>query len=225
MNFLTKSFNTNKKGHLDTEIRNKIFNNNEVKFNSEEHLKSSKFRMLNELLYTNSSTYVDKYFKKNKKDFEIYHEGFSNQANKWPTNPNHLLSKELNKKKYKGMKILDLGCGEAFIQQNLKNKVDITSYDLIALNQYVKECDIKNLPHESNTIDICIFCLSLMGTNFLEFLLEAKRVLKNKGRLIVAEITSRIKNEDFFLNAFTDLGFTLSNKKDLEGYFNIYVFS
>jgi ribosomal RNA-processing protein 8 len=35
-----------------------------------------------------------------------------------------------------------------------------------------------NVPLEDNTLDIAIFCLSLMGTNFFDYLKEAFRVLK-----------------------------------------------
>lgn len=38
--------------------------------------------------------------------------------------------------------------------------------------------DIKNLPIKSDKIDITVFCLALMGTNYLYFILEASRCLK-----------------------------------------------
>lgn len=41
--------------------------------------------------------------------------------------------------------------------------------------------DIANLPIKSEKIDIAIFCLALMGTNYLDFLLEASRCIKNGG--------------------------------------------
>lgn len=33
-------------------------------------------------------------------------------------------------------------------------------------------------PLESTSVDVAVFCLSLMGTNYPNYLLEAKRVLK-----------------------------------------------
>ena len=37
---------------------------------------------------------------------------------------------------------------------------------------------IFQLPLQSQTVDVVIFCLSLMGKNVADFLLEANRILK-----------------------------------------------
>ena len=37
-----------------------------------------------------------------------------------------------------------------------------------------------------------VFCLSLMGTNYVDFIKEASRVLKKGGKLFVGEAVSRI---------------------------------
>lgn len=76
--------------------------------------------------------------------------------------------------------IADFGCGEAKLAQSVKNKVH--SFDLVAVNDHVVQCDMKNVPLESQTIDMVVFCLSLMGTNAVEFLCEAHRVLKPKWK-------------------------------------------
>jgi ubiquinone/menaquinone biosynthesis C-methylase UbiE len=89
--------------------------------------------------------------------------------------------------------IADLGCGDAMIAQTLK-KHKVLSFDLIAKNELVTACDISKvkkkipsmslmsyvsqLPLEANSVDVVVFSLSLMGTNYLEFLKEAHRVLK-----------------------------------------------
>jgi ribosomal RNA-processing protein 8 len=43
-------------------------------------------------------------------------------------------------------------------------------------------------------VDVGVFSLSLMGTNFPDFLLESNRVLKMHGVLMVAEVMSRFKD-------------------------------
>jgi ribosomal RNA-processing protein 8 len=47
-----------------------------------------------------------------------------------------------------------------------------------------------NVPLKSKTVDVAVFCLSLMGTNLADFLREAHRALKDVGILKIAEVRS-----------------------------------
>lgn len=92
--------------------------------------------------------------------------------------------------------IADLGCGDAMLTQKLekdkkKLKVQVFSYDLQNPSPFVTKADIANLPLEDNSCDVAIFCLALMGTNWIDFIEEAYRILHWKGELWVAEIKSR----------------------------------
>lgn len=92
--------------------------------------------------------------------------------------------------------IADLGCGDAHLASSLysdlrKLKLKILSYDLAAPSPLITQADIKNLPLKDGSVDIAVFCLALMGTNWIEFVEEAWRVLRWKGELWVAEIKSR----------------------------------
>jgi len=75
-----------------------------------------------------------------------------------------------------------MGCGEAFLAQELtKNNLNkIYSFDLVEYNEHITKCDIANTPLNNSEVDICVFCLSLMGNNFIDFVKEARRILKNK---------------------------------------------
>lgn len=41
---------------------------------------------------------------------------------------------------------------------------------------------------EAASVDIAVFCLALMGTDYPSFLAEAHRVLKPRGHLWIAEV-------------------------------------
>ncbi|OBT97034.1 25S rRNA (adenine645-N1)-methyltransferase [Pseudogymnoascus verrucosus] len=92
--------------------------------------------------------------------------------------------------------IADLGCGDAKLTQALEKekkalKVQVFSYDLQNPSPFVTKADISNLPLEDNSCDVAIFCLALMGTNWVDFIEEAYRILHWKGELWIAEIKSR----------------------------------
>ena len=92
--------------------------------------------------------------------------------------------------------IADLGCGDAGLASGLqpvvkKLKLKIHSFDLQNPSPLVTKADIANLPLEDNSIDVAIFCLALMGTNWIDFIEEAFRILRWKGELWVSEIKSR----------------------------------
>ena len=70
------------------------------------------------------------------------------------------------KKKCETLVIADFGCGEARLAHSLSSTCKkIYSFDLIALNENVTVCDFTRTPLENESIDIIVFCLSLMGTN------------------------------------------------------------
>ena len=58
----------------------------------------------------------------------------------------------------------------------------------------VIECDISKLPLESNKVDVCVFCLSLMGSNYGEYLREGSRILKPYGTMFISEPKKKWEN-------------------------------
>jgi len=95
--------------------------------------------------------------------------------------------------------IADLGCGDATLGRTLlssktcaKNNVQVLSYDIGgSADGFVTRADIANLSLSDGSVDVAIFCLALMGTNWIDFVEEAWRVLHWKGELWIAEIKSR----------------------------------
>ncbi|PBP21076.1 ribosomal RNA-processing protein 8 [Diplocarpon rosae] len=182
---------------------------------------SARFRHLNQTLYTTPSAHSLSLFAENPEMFSEYHEGFRRQVEVWPENPvDGYLAQILARGKIKGphrgnplnkatkitetalprtesiCTIADLGCGDAALatalQSHLKSlKLKIHSFDLQSPSSLVTKADIANLPLIDGTVDIAIFCLALMGTNWVDFIEEAFRILRWKGELWVAEIKSR----------------------------------
>jgi len=73
--------------------------------------------------------------------------------------------------------VADFGCGDAKLARAFP-KVKVHSFDFVAVNQYVTAGDMAHTSLANGSVDIAVFCLSLMGTNLQSFIKEANRVLK-----------------------------------------------
>jgi ribosomal RNA-processing protein 8 len=182
-------------------------------------LVSARFRHLNQTLYTTPSAHSLSLFQENPEMFTEYHEGFRRQVEVWPENPvNGYISQIEARGKVRGPQkkagekdtpsdmplprtdgtcnIADLGCGDAALSTTLQPRIKklhlkIHSFDLQAPSPLITKADIANLPLADGSVDVAIFCLALMGTNWVSFIEEAFRILRWKGELWIAEIKSR----------------------------------
>lgn len=143
----------------------------------EDKLASSRFRFLNEQLYTMSSKNASNLFSEDKDAYSIYHKGYRQQVIKWPVNPVDKIIEKL-KKFPEGTVVADLGCGDAKIASVLSKQLNVKSFDFVANKSLVIACDMAHVPLEAETVDVVVFCLSLMGTNLADFMREANRILK-----------------------------------------------
>jgi ribosomal RNA-processing protein 8 len=111
----------------------------------------------------------------------------------------------------KGKKLADLGCGDGFLQIELNKgesrPLKTYSIDLMKRRDFVIKANLSRLPIKAGRIDIAVFCLSLMGTDYLKFICEANRVLRQGGSLIVAEVASRFASLRVFHLMMGHLGF------------------
>jgi ribosomal RNA-processing protein 8 len=73
--------------------------------------------------------------------------------------------------------------------------ISVSSFDLHAPNRFVTVANIANVPLSDASVDLCVFCLSLMGVDYIEYLREARRILRVGGALFVAEVRSRFEAE------------------------------
>jgi len=179
---------------------------------------------LNEQLYTTSGPHAFDLFQKNSSLFQEYHEGFTKQVAKWPENPVSVIISQLRRLPLTTV-IADFGCGDAKIAHALK-KHTVHSFDLVSTDPLVTACDITTqVPLPNHSVDIGVFCLSLMGTNFADSLHEAHRVLKPQGTLLVAEVKSRFEDLASFLKGLPQLGFSVSNVDDNNKMFVLFTLS
>ncbi|PBC29056.1 Ribosomal RNA-processing protein [Apis cerana cerana] len=167
-------------------------------------LRASRFRYLNETLYNNESSESKKYFKNDPDAFKAYHEGYKQQIEQWPLNPLDVIISSI-KKIPKQYIIADFGCGEARLAATVPHKVH--SFDFISLNKNVTACDVAHTPLLTSRIDVVVFCLSLMGTNLKDYIIEANRVLKKDGILKIAEVESRFEHIEDFIKVINNYGF------------------
>jgi len=190
-------------------------------------LSGSRFRWINEQLYTISSQEALDLIKTQPELFDEYHQGFRSQVQSWPQNPvdvfvdqfkTRISTKQVNAPgglpglPSKKVVIADMGCGEAefalqvdkYVEQyNSKKKkvkrnggakhldVQVHSFDLKKHNDRITVADVAHVPLADESCSVVIFCLALMGTNFLDFIEEAYRILAPRGELWIAEIKSR----------------------------------
>jgi len=173
---------------------------------AEEKLKSSQFRFLNEKLYTTTGEKAKQLFDENPDLPQLYHTGYRKQVAQWPLNP---LTKMIERiKQMPASKVVaDFGCGEAMLAASVPNRVH--SFDLYAVNDRVTVCEMSHVPLEKESVDVAVFCLSLMGTNFKDYIMEANRVLVRNGVLLIAEVKSRMEESGLsnFIDFMEECGF------------------
>ncbi|CAL1572012.1 unnamed protein product [Knipowitschia caucasica] len=175
----------------------------------EQRLDAARFRYINEALYSTSSKEAQRMFTQDQEAFWVYHRGYSAQVQRWPHNPVDQIIQFI-KLKPASLVVADFGCGDCKIAKSVKNTVH--SFDLVATSELVTACDMAHVPLKDGSVDIAVFCLSLMGTNLADFLKEANRVLKRGGFLKIAEVSSRFENVRNFTTALSSLGFKLMSK-------------
>ncbi|XP_044058639.1 ribosomal RNA-processing protein 8 isoform X2 [Siniperca chuatsi] len=187
----------------------------------EQRLESARFRYINEVLYSTSSGEAKRMFKQDPQAFGIYHRGYTAQVQRWPANPVDEIISYIRLRP-SSLVVADFGCGDCKIARSVKNKVH--SFDLAAACEHVTVCDMANVPLHDGSVDIAVFCLSLMGTNLADFLAEANRVLKMGGVLKIAEVTSRFENVRSFVTALASLGFKMVSKDTENTHFYSFEF-
>ncbi|KZW04000.1 hypothetical protein EXIGLDRAFT_599964 [Exidia glandulosa HHB12029] len=202
--------------------------------NMKNKLDGARFRWINEVLYKSDSADAVTLMRNDPKVFDEYHTGFRRQVESWPTNPVDIYISQLSSSTTP-LVVADIGCGEAALARALVPKgFTVLSYDLVSKNPWVIEADACSkipLPGAEDedgaaaqVVDVCVCALSLMNVNWLGTVREARRVLKTKGVLKIAEVTSRFVDEDKFVSLVEAVGFKFLSNEHPSTHFTLFEF-
>lgn len=192
-----------------------------LRLKMEKQLEAARFRFINEQLYTSTSAAAKRMFQQDPDAIAVYHKGYTTQVQHWPTNPVDSIISYICQKPA-SLVVADFGCGDCKIARSVKNKVH--SFDLAPVCDLATACDMAKVPLGDSTVNIAVFCLSLMGTNLGDFLAEANRVLVMGGVLKIAEVASRFENVHSFIRALSNMGFKIINKDTENSHFFSFEF-
>ncbi len=127
-------------------------------------------------------------------EWEHYHALYREHRRDWVQTPYLEMIEWYKKRSNADLIIGDFGCGEAKIAEALSAYHTIYSFDHVAINDDVTACDMAHSGLDDGVLDVAIFCLSLMGNNFEEYLREAHRTLKLDGLMHIIEATGRFSD-------------------------------
>ena len=156
---------------------------------------------------SNSKTNFER-IKNNPKEWYTYHTLYSKARKDWPVIPYKEIAKKINRGD-ESLIVADLGCGEKLLSKEIKNK-KILSFDLHPIDKTVTQADISNVPLIDKSVNIAVLSLALMGSNYLDYLDEAYRILKPLGMLYIAEPKKKGERiEEELLAHLKKIGFTV----------------
>ncbi|MEG3939059.1 zinc-ribbon domain-containing protein [Microcoleus sp. S36b_A3] len=143
----------------------------------------------------------------NPEEWMQYHTLYQEARKTWSVTPYEEAIKWLQKRS--DLVVADFGCGEALIAKTLTGKHTVHSFDFIAINDSVIECDMTRVPLEDSCLDVAMFNLSLIGLNISDYIREAARTLKLDGQISIYQVTSHIKDIQGFVRGLELAGFRI----------------
>jgi superfamily II DNA or RNA helicase len=183
--------------------------------------KTNEFSKLNNRINTQRSETTNKNIQDDPQLLIEYHRQFDEIKKGWDVHPVNVIANKINELKLPAhiiMKLVigDFGCGKGELMELLKeNKMYIFDHHNI-LNEKIISCDMKSVPIKDEKLDIAIFSLSLMGTNWPDYIVEAKRCLTKNGFLFIAETTKSLRARLSELrNVIKDNGFQIYEDEEI----------
>lgn len=166
------------------------------------------FSKMNNRWYASDSNKTHDRLANNREEWAHYHTLYRQLRETWPVVPYKEEIRWLSERE--GRVVGDFGCGEALIAAEVGHKHTMHNFDHVAIDERVIACDITRVPLEDETLDVAIFCLSLMGTNFTDYVREAHRCLVLDGALHIWEAASYFDDVRKFASGLAKLGFEVA---------------
>jgi superfamily II DNA or RNA helicase len=160
----------------------------------------SELSVLHQRYKTLNSQNLQKEFQETPELWHKYHAISEENEKSFPEEgiPRNRIIQELNEIKTKRTRtVVDMGCGKAQIACHFANdkRFSFINYDHISSNENVEVQDISQITLEDHSVEICILCLAMWGSNCHDYITEAHRILESGGNLYIIEATKRWTSE------------------------------
>ncbi len=138
-------------------------------------------------------------FQKNKDEFIEYHRQREIAKREWQEDPVDRVAEIISDWSGRFNRIADMGCGMNKLKLVLSNR-EVQGFDHYSEDSSVIQSDMSNLKGivSDESYDVAVFCLSLWGTNYDDYFVEAHRILRLDGRMIIVEPETKFGNDERF---------------------------
>ena len=197
-----------KNGITDFAVKRKeIGTNYSIEIQTKEY-KESIVNSIHQKANTSTSFHMNEYFTSNPNKWKEYHKIREENKKNWVEDPLDVIAEKLNKNT--NQIIADLGCGMNQLKDKVKGFSKWYSFDHYSEDDTVIKADISNLKEYlcDNTIDSAVFCMSLWGTNYMDYIKEAYRYMKIGGIMYIVEPKDKV-NQAELIGGATQFGFEI----------------
>ena len=176
-----------------------------------EYLKPSlgDFSKMNQKWSVTRSEKTFKRLQSDPKEWFYYHQMYAEKRKDWDEIPYEVIAKKIDKRP--DWIVADMGCGENLLSKEIKNKVH--AFDFYSNDDDVVQCDMKNVPLDSDSVDVVVFCLALMAPNYLDHLKEGHRILRTYSKMFICQPYKKMEGKiDKFKSKIEEIGFSVDHK-------------
>ncbi len=164
------------------------------------------------------STKMHEKFKNDPGSWHRYHRLRKENTESWDELPYEYIATKI---KHTEDVVVDFGCGENLMRNCIPNN-KVHAFDHIAIDDSVVACDMRKTDLEDCSVNIAVFSLSLWGSNWIDYIKEAHRVLGKRGCLYIAEPLSTYETEEDKMSLVSEIegiGFQRLGELELRGKF------